>query len=307
MLRVADACAGTGSLSAAVAAELGGRVVSVSDTSSVARRVLAAQYPEAAVCEDALSQDLSRADAVAIGAPCQDLSLAGPHKGAAPGSGTRSALIWPILERVVAADTVDLVVAENVLGGRAAYSDVAQWLRRHGFSATLVQVSAADAGAPHLRRRLFVIAARRGDLLRDAARRPARRAAHPARLLPTVTASASTGPSRSGRSGGPNLQTAVAEDRHRAMGGALDRWAVLTGRPVVPAVDSAGRLSAGFCEWMMGTPPCPALSRTARIRLAGNAVVPLQARLALRLAAKELLEMAAGGVGHRAPASHSFR
>jgi len=64
----------------------------------------------------------------------------------------------------------------------------------------------------------------------------------------------------------------------------------ITGRPVPSAVDSAGRLSAGFCEWMMGIPHCPALSRTARIRLAGNAVVQLQVRLALRLAAKELLK-----------------
>jgi hypothetical protein len=59
----------------------------------------------------------------------------------------------------------------------------------------------------------------------------------------------------------------------------------ITGRPVPSAVDSAG-----FCEWMMGIPHCPALSRTARIRLAGNAVVQLQVRLALRLAAKELLK-----------------
>ena len=289
MLRVADMCAGTGTLSTAVAAELGGRTVSMSDTSGVARRVLVARYPEAAVCEDALSQDLSRTDAAVIGAPCQDLSLAGQHGGAAPGSGTRSALIWPILERVVAVDTVNLVVAENVLGGRATYAAVAEWLRCRGFSTALVSVSAADAGAPHLRRRVFVVAARSGDLLCDVARRPARRAAHPPRLLPTVTASAYTGPSRSGRRGGPNLQTAVAEGRHHAMGDSLDRWAVLTGRPAPSAVDSAGRLSAGFCEWMMGTPHCPELSRTSRIRLAGNAVVSLQARLALRLAAKELL------------------
>lgn len=166
-LRVAGVCAGAGSLSAAVAAELGGRVVSVSDTSDVARRALAARFPEAAVCEDALSQDLSCADAVAVGAPCQDLSWAGRRGGVAPGSGTRFALIWPILERVVAARTAGLVVAENVAGGRAAYADVA--------------------------------------------------------------------------------------------------------------------------EWMMGVPYCPGLSRAARIRLAGNAVVLLQARLALRLAAKELM------------------
>lgn len=86
--------------------------------------------------------------------------------------------------------------------------------------------------------------------------------------------------------GAGSLSAAVAAE----LGGLLDRWAALTGRPVVPAVDSEGRLSAGFCEWVMGIPPCSALSRTARIRLAGNAVVPLQARLALRLAAKELLE-----------------
>lgn len=289
MLRVADMCAGTGSLSAAVAAELGGRVVSASDTSGVARRVLTARYPDATVFEDALVHDLSCTDAVAVGAPCQDLSSAGLRRGAAPGSGTRSALIWLILERVVAVDSVGLVVAENVLGGRAAYAGVAEWLRRRGFSAALVRVSAADAGAPHLRRRVFVVAVRSGDLLRDAARRPAHRVPHPPRLLPTVTASASTGPSRSGRSGGPNLQTAVAEGRHHAMGDSLDRWAVLTGRPVCAAVDSAGRLSAGFCEWMMGTPHNPDLPRATRIRLSGNAVVPLQARLAIRLAARELL------------------
>lgn len=288
-LRVADACAGTGALSAAVAAELGGHVASVSDTSSAARHILAARYPGAALCEDALSQDLSCADAVTIGAPCQDLSWAGRRRGATPGSGTRSALIWPILERVVAAGTIDLVVAENVLGGGAAYAGVADRLRRHGFSVALVQVSAADAGAPHLRRRVFVVAVRSGDLLRDVGRRPARRIPRPPRLLPTVTASTYTGPSRSGRSGGPNLQTAIAEGRHHAVRGSLDRWSALTGRPVPAATDSAGRLSAEFCEWMMGIPPSPALSRTARIRLAGNAVVPLQARLALRSAAKEFL------------------
>lgn len=290
MLRVADVCAGTGSLSAAVAAELGGRVVSVSDTDVAARRVLAARHPEAVVCEDALSQDLSCADAVVVGAPCQDLSQAGLRRGAAPGSGTRSALIWPILGRVVEANAASLVVAENVLGGRAVYAEVARWLRHRGFSAVLVLVSAADAGAPHLRRRVYVVAARPGDLLRDVACRPARRASRPPLLLPTVTASAYTGPSRSGRRGGPNLQTAIAEGRHRAMGDLLRRWAVLTGRPACPAVDPEGRLSAGFCEWLMGVPFCPGLSRAARIRLAGNAVVQLQARLAIRLAAKELLK-----------------
>lgn len=288
MLRVADMCAGTGSLSAAVAAELGGRVVSVSDTDATARRVLAARYPDAAVLDDALSQDLSGVGAVVVGAPCQDLSWAGLRGGAAPGSGTRSSLIWPILERV-AASSAELVVAENVPGGAGVYAEAARLLRGRGFAATLLSVSAAEAGAPHLRRRVYVVAARGSGLLRAVACRPARRLPRSPRLLPTVTASCSSGPSRSGRRGGPNLQTAVAEGRHRTVGAPLDQWAALTGRSVPSAVDEAGRLSARFCEWMMGTPYHPGLSRAARIRLAGNAVVPLQARLALRLAAREIL------------------
>lgn len=39
----------------------------------------------------------------------------------------------------------------------------------------------------------------------------------------------------------------------------------------------------------MGTPYYSDLPRATRIRLAGNAVAPLQARLAIRLAARELM------------------
>ena len=48
--------------------------------------------------------------------------------------------------------------------------------------------------------------------------------------------------------------------------------------------DDQGRLSATFVEWLMGLPTDNAagLSRTARIRLAGNAVVRLQVRLMLQ-------------------------
>ena len=47
-----------------------------------------------------------------------------------------------------------------------------------------------------------------------------------------------------------------------------------------PQCPVEGRLNASFVEWLMGLPTDNAagLSRTARIRLAGNAVVGLQAR-----------------------------
>lgn len=51
-----------------------------------------------------------------------------------------------------------------------------------------------------------------------------------------------------------------------------------------PLKDDEGRLNASFVEWLMVLPTDNAanLSRTARIRLAGNAVVSLRARLMLQ-------------------------
>ena len=90
----------------------------------------------------------------------------------------------------------------------------------------------------------------------------------PTELLPTPTASCHTGPGRSGRQGGPNLQTAVHE------------------RGLAYAQDTKGRLSPRFVEWMMGLLPgyvteTPGLSRTDKLRLLGNGVVPQQGTHAL--------------------------
>lgn len=61
-------------------------------------------------------------------------------------------------------------------------------------------------------------------------------------------------------------------------------WTNATGLPEPRLKDDKGRLNAAFVEWLMGLPSAHAvgLSRTARIRLAGNAVVRLQARLMLQ-------------------------
>ena len=105
----------------------------------------------------------------------------------------------------------------------------------------------------------------------------------PPGLLPTPTASSATGPGRSGRSGGDNLQTRIHE------GSDPDPALIITWARVVqdfhpPLKDSKGRLNAAFVEWLMGLPSARAvgLSRTASIRLAGNAVVRLQVRLMLQ-------------------------
>ena len=93
----------------------------------------------------------------------------------------------------------------------------------------------------------------------------------------------SPGPGRSGRCGGVNLQTRIHEgpDPDPAL---IITWARTTGEMHPPLKDDEGRLNASFVEWLMGLPDNnPAeLSRHARIRLAGNAVVGLQAQLMLQ-------------------------
>lgn len=85
------------------------------------------------------------------------------------------------------------------------------------------------------------------------------------------------------RAGGANLQTWIHEDNRPSP---LDAtlWVHTTGQPLPRLKDDEGRLNAAFVEWLMGLPSAHAvgLSRTASIRLAGNAVVRLQARLMLQ-------------------------
>ena len=72
----------------------------------------------------------------------------------------------------------------------------------------------------------------------------------------------------------------------------IRRWELITGRPAPspaePGLGGRPVLNPGFCEWLMGLPQgwvcgIPGLSRTVRLRILGNGVVPRQGAAALRL------------------------
>lgn len=275
---IADMCSGTGELSAALRTTLRTPTVltSLSDADPGARTYLRGRFPAAAIYADCRDQDIPDAAAVTIGAPCQDLSYAGTHAGAEPGAGTRSALIHDCIAAAIDAHAL-LVAAENVPGGYGTYRAIADQLNRIGYRAAVVRGSAWEVGAPHRRRRIMLVATRRAWRLRHVG---ANRTAPPAGLIPTPTASAHTGPGRQGRAGGMNLQTwAAVTDTPPAP--LLRAWQRATRTPAPPHRDDRKRLHPAFAEWMMGLPPAEGLSRTARIRLAGNAVVARQAALML--------------------------
>lgn len=274
---IIDMFSGTGELARAVADGLNEFTCfqSFSDNYGPARKYLKARFHNVKIHSDFRDQDVPEGSIVTIGAPCQDLSVAGKRAGA-----ERSSLIHEALDMAVAGGA-DLIVAENVPGGYRTYLDLARWLEtEHSYRTAVSSGGAWEVGAPHRRERIMLVATNRHfeprliNVIRQTV---------PSGLLPTPTASSATGPGRSGGGGGANLQTRIHEgpDPDPAL---IITWARVVQEFHPPLKDDWGRLNAAFVEWLMGLPSAHAvgLSRTASIRLAGNAVVRLQARLMLQ-------------------------
>lgn len=279
---IIDMFSGTGELARAVADGLNEVTCfqSFSDNYGPARKYLKARFRNVEILSDFREQDVPEGSIVTIGAPSQDLSVAGKHAGADRGSGTRSSLIHEALDMAVAGGA-DLIVAESVPAGHRTYLDLARRLEtEHDYQTTVSSAGAWEVGAPHRRERIMLVATNRHfeprliNVIRQTV---------PCGLLPTPTASSATGPGRSGRRGGANLQTRIHEgpDPDPAH---IITWACTIGEMHPYLKDDEGRLNAAFVEWLMGLPSAHAvgLPRTASIRLSGNAVVRLQARLMLQ-------------------------
>lgn len=100
--------------------------------------------------------DLPRVDVLCGGFPCQDLSTAGKQAGL---DGARSGLYREVL-RFARVLTPSVVVLENVPGLLAYRERLDRDWRALGYGLTWVRARALDAGAPHLRARVFVVAQR---------------------------------------------------------------------------------------------------------------------------------------------------
>ena len=93
-------------------------------------------------------------DCVAAGFPCQPFSLAGKREGQAD-----DRWIWPDIARIIRDVRPGYVFLENVPGILpSGLGDVLGDLAALGFDAEWGVFSAAGSGAPHIRKRVFVLA-----------------------------------------------------------------------------------------------------------------------------------------------------
>ena len=149
---------------------LGHRPVCAVEIDPYCRRVLAARRDEGwlpakmEIHDDVTTFDghawRGRVDLVAGGFPCQDLSVAGKGAGL---EGARSGLFFELL-RVVREVRPKWVYLENVPAITSRGLDrVLGALAELGFDAEWLVLSAADAGAPHLRKRWWCLARQAAD------------------------------------------------------------------------------------------------------------------------------------------------
>ena len=140
------------------------------------RTILARHWPHAdrsiQDVRDGKLATLAFVDVIVGGFPCQDVSASG--KGVGLAIGTRSGLWYEYL-RIVDDLRPTGVIVENVASGAARWlCQVRSDLHSIGYRTRALAISAADVGAPQLRKRIFVIALadtdgqrRRADQLSD--------------------------------------------------------------------------------------------------------------------------------------------
>jgi DNA (cytosine-5)-methyltransferase 1 len=236
-------------------------------------------------------------DVITGGYPCQPFSSAGARKGK-----NDERHLWPYVRDAISAIRPRRAVLENVRGHLTlGFADVLADLACLGISARWGVVRAADAGAPHNRARLFIVADTKGS---------ERRAQESADLVSVARGATKLGErfkfdrhsngdhdasQQPGHWQGTKPARVGGDDRqgHTAWGPykpAISRWQNIIGRAApAPTVERNKRqhLNPVFVEWMMGLPEGHVtghgLSPSQELKMLGNGVVPQQASLALQL------------------------
>lgn len=278
-MRYASLCSGVGGLDLGVEAVFGAQVSWHAEVDKEACKVLAKRWPGTPNYGDITKLDWDEVppvDIICAGPPCQPVSRSGPRKGEED-----ERFLWSDLLCAVDRLHPGWVVLENPLGVRPWLGRLNYCLSQMGYLGSWGVYGATDVGACHRRERMFVLAADPGS--------PGVK-----HFLDCISGSEEPGwgqPSEGdlatrpvgwADAGGRPVLATYPDGTTEDFGPALRRHQYIIRRRCPKPLDR-GYLRARFLEWMMMLPEdwLAEVTPGGARRLAGNAVVPAQAEMAL--------------------------
>lgn len=232
------------------------------EQSKFCQKVLRKHWPNASIYDDVRTvgkHNLEPVDIICGGFPCQDISAAGKQGGI---YAERSGLWWE-MHRIISELRPRIAVLENVANLiTLGMPEVLGSLSEIGYDAEWAVVSAGQFGAPHLRRRLFIVAYSDGHRSGQAQHRRTNQANDISRRAEEIQ--------QRGSQKSPNSDSKSSERVGASVG--------LQKKPA-QAIDLLHR--TGSTYWAKTPAPPPVCSvddgipdRLAKLRALGNAIVP---------------------------------
>lgn len=155
-MRIGSLCTGYGGLDMAVEAFFNAETVWTSDYDKYASIVIKERLnkPNLGDIKQIKWDEVEPIDILTAGYPCQPFSIAGNRKGE-----NDPRHIWPYIKEAISILRPKFVILENVKGHlNLGFDKVLNDLTSIGYDSRWHIVRAAEQGAPHHRRRLFVVA-----------------------------------------------------------------------------------------------------------------------------------------------------
>ena len=301
-LKIGSLCTGYGGLDLAVEEHFNAETVWCAEFDKYASKVIEQRFniPNYGNIKEIDWALLEPIDILTAGYPCQPFSTAGERKGT-----DDERHIFPYILEAISILRPRWVILENVRGHLTlGLKEVLAGLATIGYDARWQVVRASDAGAPHQRARVFIVAypnsQSRGVSSQDketAANTESRGSgSEPFGVSTTNTGTgchcetitnSNCNACEKSRRTNSSVHGSTSEIINRT-----DRkkhWdsSEIVKRELPPTLDQQGKLNAVFVEYMMGLPigwvTGTGLSRAQQLKILGNGVVPQQAKLALEL------------------------
>jgi DNA (cytosine-5)-methyltransferase 1 len=264
-MKIGSLCTGYGGLDLAVEEHFNARTVWCAEFDKNASKLIDMRFdiPNYGDIKSINWAEVEPIDILTAGYPCQPFSHAGYRKGS-----DDERHLWPYIKEIISHLRPSYVVLENVAGHLSlGFDQVLADLTEIGYDARWEIVRASDVGAPHQRKRLFVIAYPASQRCQD-------------QLCTTETdgliESFTTNSDHAGGIRSVQGFPSRFNSRHE-----------MSLQTAPNTLDQLGRLNPEFVEYMMGLPVGwvteSGLARTQQLKMLGNGVVPQQAKYALEL------------------------